>query len=275
MADARGIVRISLFVASILVALLVASLVLSAISITIELGQAEFDAKGDSLETRIPLIIGNGGTYDIEDLFVEFLLVNSTGTEMARSQFNRSRIEGRQSIQLRVPFIINMTELASRGLYHNLFDGDELTLKVLISFRYGGVSSLPYLRLLPRYPLLEFRVERGIPIHWTAPFDKFTLGAELEKPVRVDGAAIMPVCLYVSYYGALSVKGVPIHVSLFDVNTGEVLSVNSTRVDLSPGSTELHLHFSLRESGLAKIQKEGVGIRVELLGITEVRSVKF
>ena len=268
-----GKARALLTTASIAVVLLTISLIASVSGLRVELGEAKLALKGDAIGTSVPFAIVNRGAYDVEDFSIEFVLVNSSGAIVTSNNIVIPLIAAGHTHSGEMPFDINVTGLVSRGLYYNLFHDDDFELSFRISYKYGSISSLPLFRFLPRYPLVGFTVEGSSTMAWSAPLKDLHIDAGVGEPLRSDDAVTLPVLVYVSYPGALHARGVPLHVSLHDAGTGDVIAEDDAEVDLEPGMTRFVLYFTVEEEALAEI--DGLVIRVETLGMAVLKQVRY
>jgi hypothetical protein len=170
LATRLGILAIKLIVVLIVI-LSIAPLLVGDISIDLTGEGSDWSVDNGVLALNSPLVVENHGFFDLNDVAVEFVLLDQNGEVLFRSESDGTDIPAGGSTDLDLSIELDLNDLSRDELKDMVFNGSDLRFEVGISAKYswdlvrGSVTATSDMDWEPMVRDMDLRMEEIMPLY--------------------------------------------------------------------------------------------------------------
>ena len=155
----------------IMLLLFTVTAVYSALQIRPSLGEPLAAASGSTLTASLPIVLYNGGFYDISQFNITTRVRDNAGATITRSSTLVPLVSAGANVTITHSISISIEQAATNNLSHLLFNDSELEIEAAVG--------LIYARVFP------FEISLNSSMPWGAPFANLTLGSISVTPLNL------------------------------------------------------------------------------------------
>jgi len=155
----------------IMLLLFTVTAVYSALQIRPSLGEPSAAASGSTLTASLPIVLYNGGFYDISQLNITTQVRDNRGATIARSSTLVPLVSASANVTIAHSMSLSIEQVPTNSLSHLLFNDSELEIDAAVK--------LVYARIFP------FEISLNSSMPWGAPFANLTLGSISVTPLNL------------------------------------------------------------------------------------------
>ncbi len=238
------ILRATSYIVNVIVIILVATIIYSALSIRFTVGDTSWDFKNNTLYVQIPVHIRNPGFYPITDLSAEYYILDDTNNTIYHGFSLLGDIPASRAEQVKV---FNFSGEVSDELIEAFFRSFNATLiaRLSLTYAYWVDVELYWRKIVP----------------WTTPIYAMDFSPLLEKlALYASGDEVYAeIPVSIRHIGVVPIKEIPVRIVMQGPDINASLNVRSS----STGSpTKLTIRAS--KTSIGKLLFEGGDVKVEI-----------
>jgi hypothetical protein len=149
----------------------------SALQIRPSFSEPSVSSSGDMLTASLPMILYNGGFYDISKFNITTLVKDHRGQTITRSSTFVPVISGGANATITHKMSLSIKQAATGNLSHLLFNDSELDVEAAVRLVYAGA-----------FPI-EISLNLSMP--WGAPFANLTVGDASTRPLNLTHVRVL------------------------------------------------------------------------------------
>jgi len=203
----------------IILLLFTVTVVYSAFQIRPSFGEPSAATSGSTLTASIPIILYNGGFYDISKFNITTRVRDCRGMTITRSSTLVPLVSAGANTTITHSISLAIEQAATNNLSHLLFDDSDLEVDAAVR--------LTYARAFP------FEISLNLSMPWGAPFANLTLGDISITPLNLTHARVR-IPLSFENHSFLTMNGT-MQLEIVDY-TNHVVGIGSTGFDAPPDS---------------------------------------